>query len=167
MSRAAPADGSAAEVGWLVREGAGVALTTRRRTPQARERLPITGSASAGRDWDTLVEVVRETHGVVHGLVNNAGITHRARLGDVTLDDLNRVLAVNVTGALLGIQARTPLMPPGSSIVNVGSVAALTAHAVATASKWALRNCPAWRAWSSDGSGIRVNSIHPGTSRRR
>ena len=117
---------------------------------------------SRPEDWDTLVEVVRETHGVVHGLVNNAGITHRARLGDVTLDDLNRVLAVNVTGALLGIQALTPLMPPGSSIVNVGSVAALTAHyAVATASKWAPRGLSAG-GMELGRLGIRVNSIHPG-----
>lgn len=36
---------------------------------------------------------------------------------------------MDTTGALLGIQALAPLMPAGSSIVNVGSVAALTASA--------------------------------------
>ena len=47
-----------------------------------------------------------------------------------------------MTGTLLGIQALTPLMPPGGgSIVIVGSVAALTGHypVAYTASKWALR----------------------------
>ena len=48
---------------------------------------------------------------------------------------------VNVTGTLLGIQALTPLMPAGASIVVVGSVAALTGHypVAYTAWKWALR----------------------------
>ena len=113
------------------------------------------------------MEVVRERHGVVHGLVNNAGVTHRARLGDVTLEDWNRVLAVNVTGALLGIQGSTPLMPPGS-IVIVGS-AALTAHYTVayTASKWALRGLSRVASMELGPLGIRVNSIHPGYTRPR
>ncbi|MEV7978207.1 SDR family oxidoreductase [Streptomyces sp. NPDC086519] len=101
---------------------------------------------------------------VVHGLVNNAGIPMRARLGQVELDDWNRAFAVNTTGALLGIQALAPLMPAGSSIVNVGSVAGLTAHhAVAyTASKWALRGLSKVAALELAPRGIRTNIIHPG-----
>lgn len=49
----------------------------------------------------------------VHGLVNNADITWRARVGDVRTQDMSRgVHAVNVTGPLLGIQHLAPLMPP-------------------------------------------------------
>ena len=179
MSRAAPAD-SAAEVGWLVREGASVdVIDDAPLVPRRRGN----GCLSPARrqpacDWDTLVEVVRETHGVVHGLVNNAGITHRARLGDVTLDDLNRVLAVNVTGAPLGIQALTPLMPPGSSIVNVGSVAALTAHYGRHGEQVGAEDRPAWRAGARTAPGsasIRSTPPHrdaddrvgPGRFRRR
>ena len=99
--------------------------------------------------------------------MNNAGITHRARLGDVTLDDWNRVLGVNVTGALLGIQAVTPVMPRGGSIVNVGSVAALTAHYTVayTTSKWALRGLSRVASMELGPLGIRVNTIHPGLHR--
>ena len=64
----------------------------------------------------------------VHGLVNCAGTTWRARLGDVTPADFQRVTAVNVLGPLLGIQALAPLMPAGGSIVNVGSLAAVQGH---------------------------------------
>lgn len=42
---------------------------------------------------------------------------------EVTTDDLREVSRVNVEGVLLGIQACVPLMDPGSSIVNIGSVA--------------------------------------------
>ena len=74
-------------------------------------------------------------------LVNNAGIAGRDRLPYVDLDTWRRTFDVNVTGPLLGIQALVPLMPAGSSIVNVCSVAALSGHVAAayTASKWALR----------------------------
>ncbi|WP_406450435.1 SDR family oxidoreductase [Streptomyces sp. NBC_01622] len=115
---------------------------------------------SSEDDWADLAASLAE----VHGLVNNAGIPMRARLGDVQLADWNRAFAVNTTGALLGIQALTPLMPPGSSIVNVGSVAGLTAHhAVAyTASKWALRGLSKVAALELAPRGIRTNVIHPG-----
>ncbi|WP_406130447.1 SDR family oxidoreductase [Streptomyces sp. NBC_00989] len=115
---------------------------------------------SSPEDWAGLAATLTE----VHGLVNNAGIAVRARLGSVELADWNRAFAVNTTGALLGIQALAPLMPAGSSIVNVGSVAGLTAHhAVAyTASKWALRGLSKVAALELAPRGIRTNVIHPG-----
>ena len=98
------------------------------------------------------------------GLINNAGITHRARLGQTARADWDRVLAVNVTGAMLGIQALAPLMGAGSSIVNIGSAAGLTAHYTAayTASKWALRGLTHVAATEYGPRGIRVNIVHPG-----
>jgi 3alpha(or 20beta)-hydroxysteroid dehydrogenase len=100
----------------------------------------------------------------VHGLVNNAGITWRARIDDVRAEDMARVHAVNVTGPLLGIQHLLPLMRAGASIVNVGSSAALTAHypVAYTASKWALRGLSRTAAMELGPRGIRVNAIHPG-----
>jgi 3alpha(or 20beta)-hydroxysteroid dehydrogenase len=112
--------------------------------------------------WSALASELAESG--VHGLVNNAGIALRSRLGSVELDAWNRVFAVNVTGPMLGIQALTPLMPPGSSIVNVGSLAALTAHASAayTASKWALRGLSKVASMQLGDLGIRVNLVNPG-----
>jgi 3alpha(or 20beta)-hydroxysteroid dehydrogenase len=98
------------------------------------------------------------------GLVNNAGVTHRVRIGAVDRADWDRVFAVNVTGAMLGIQALLPLMGAGSSIVNIGSVAALTGHYTAayTASKWALRGLTHSCVTELGPRGIRVNIVHPG-----
>jgi 3alpha(or 20beta)-hydroxysteroid dehydrogenase len=114
--------------------------------------------------WRELAEWLAERGGPVHGLVNNAGIAHRARLDDVTLEGWNRTLAVNLTGALLGMQACAPLMRAGASIVNVGSVAALIGyHAVAyTASKWALRGLSRVASMEYGPRGIRVNLVNPG-----
>ena len=91
--------------------------------------------------WAGLAAWIQSQGWQVDGLVNNAGITQRSRLLDASVADLQRVYEVNVAGGLLGIQALAPLMGSGASIVNVGSVAGLTAHypVAYTASKWALR----------------------------
>ncbi|WP_327270168.1 SDR family oxidoreductase [Streptomyces sp. NBC_01218] len=149
----------AAEVAAIAREGAHVVATDVGSADGCR-RLDV----SEERDWAELAAELRETYGQVHGLVNNAGITWRARIGDVRPEDMARVHAVNVTGPLLGIQHLAPLMPAGSSIVNVGSSAALTGHypVAYTTSKWALRGLSKTAALELGPSGIRVNTIHPG-----
>lgn len=115
-------------------------------------------------DWASLAHELRETHGEVHGLVNNAGLTHRARLMDVELADWERMFRVNTTGPLLGIQAIAPLMKPGASIVTIGSVAAVTPHYTVayTASKWAVRGLAKVASLELGPAGIRVNLVHPG-----
>ena len=115
--------------------------------------------------WSSLKErIERELGGRVDGLINNAGVTSRVRLPDVELEDWNRVLAVNLTGPMLGIKTLLPLMPEGASIVNVGSIAGLTGHYTAayTASKWGLRGLTRTAATELGPRGIRVNAVHPG-----
>lgn len=160
-----------AEAELLAREGAHV-IATDLATEAELSAVPAGGGTVAYRrldvaspgDWAELAAFARAEHGRVDGLVNNAGIPLRARLLDVQLDDWNRVLAVNLTGALLGIQAVVPLMPAGGSIVNIGSVAALTGHHTAayTASKWALRGLSRLASLELGARGIRVNIVHPG-----
>ncbi|MFE9835240.1 SDR family NAD(P)-dependent oxidoreductase [Streptomyces sp. NPDC005551] len=149
----------AAEAAALTREGARVIATD---VDEARgcRRLDVSREAQ----WARLAAELKDAYGQVHGLVNNAGITWRARLGDVRAEDFERVHSVNVTGPLLGIQQLSPLMPPGSSIVNVGSSAALTAHypVAYTASKWGLRGLSKTAAMELGPRGIRVNTVHPG-----
>lgn len=115
-------------------------------------------------EWLRLADELRNAGRRVHGLVNNAGITHRARLGSTARADWDRVLAVNVTGAMLGIQSLAPLMGQGASIVNIGSAAGLTAHYTAayTTSKWALRGLTHVAATEFGPRGIRANIVHPG-----
>jgi 3alpha(or 20beta)-hydroxysteroid dehydrogenase len=149
----------AAEAEALTREGARVIATDVAEAPGCR-RLDVISE----KDWAQLAAELREAYGQVHGLVNNAGVTWRARIDDVRPEDMARVHAVNVTGPLLGIQHLVPLMRAGASIVNVGSSAALTAHypVAYTASKWALRGLSRTAAMELGPRGIRVNIIHPG-----
>jgi 3alpha(or 20beta)-hydroxysteroid dehydrogenase len=126
----------------------------------AYQRLDVTDATA----WRSLATSIAAGGGQVHGLVANAGITWRARLADLTVEDLHRVLDVNLAGVLLGIQHLTPLMPAGASIVTVGSVAALTGHypIAYTTSKWAMRGLTRAACLELGPRGIRVNAVHPG-----
>lgn len=114
--------------------------------------------------WAGLGDWIRSQGWRVDGLVNNAGITQRSRLLDASVADLQAVYEVNVAGSLLGIQTLAPFMGSGASIVNVGSVAGLTAHypVAYTASKWALRGLSQVASMELGPRGIRVNTVHPG-----
>jgi len=125
-------------------------------TPGAERHLNVA-------DADSWREVVG-TLDRVDGLLNAAGVTHRASLAELRGEDFARVMAINALGPVYGMQAVLPLMPAGSSIVNICSVAALTGHyAVAyTASKWALRGLSRTASMELGGRGIRVNAVFPG-----
>ncbi|MGY1633547.1 SDR family NAD(P)-dependent oxidoreductase [Geodermatophilus sp. SYSU D01186] len=156
----------AAEARLLAAEGATVVGCDR--TPEPAEELPGVEyrqlDVTDADGWAALADDLRARYGVVDGLVANAGVTWRARLADLDPADLTRVADVNVTGTLLGIQALTPLMTAGGSVVVVGSVAALTGHfpVAYTASKWALRGLAKAACLELGPHGIRVNTVHPG-----
>ncbi len=147
-----------AEVAALRAEGATVVAT---------DVLDFDGrhlDVTSPEEWASLADWLRTEHGRVDALVNNAGVAARERLPHVSLDAWQRTFDINVTGPLLGIQALVPLMPLGSSIVNICSVAALSGHAAAayTSSKWALRGLTRSASLELGPRGIRVNAVMPG-----
>src|SRR5258705_3168646 len=62
-------------------------------------------------------------------LINNAGIAVVKPFREITLDEWNQTLGVNVTAPFLLMQRFAGQMPPGSSIVNILSIAAKTGFA--------------------------------------
>jgi 3alpha(or 20beta)-hydroxysteroid dehydrogenase len=167
----------AAEAELLVREGARVigADILDEAGGALAERLTATGpgtmeyrhlDVSSEAQWADLAAHLSSGGGGVHGLVNNAGVPYRKRLMDMDVDGWNRVIAVNLTGTMLGMRTLVPLMPEhaGASIVNIGSIAGLHAHhALAyTASKWGQRGLSKVAALELAPRGIRVNTVHPG-----
>jgi 3alpha(or 20beta)-hydroxysteroid dehydrogenase len=114
--------------------------------------------------WRELGAWLAEKYDDVHGLVNNAGIPFRARLQELELADWDRVIGINLTGTLLGIQTVAPLMPAGGSIVNVSSIAGLSGHYAAayTVSKWGVRGLSRVASLELGDRGIRVNTVLPG-----
>jgi len=121
-------------------------------------------------EWHEAVERIREQTGALHVLVNNAGVAARgSRTLDVALADWERILAVNLTGPLLGIQATAQVIRDsgGGAIVNIGSAAAVTGHFATSysVSKWGLRGLTKAAAMELAPWNIRVNAVHPGIVR--
>jgi len=115
--------------------------------------------------WNAVAQALRAGTRPLAGLVNNAGITGPRNTVTHTVDaDWERVMAVNVTGAMRGIRALAPLMPRGASIVNISSTAGLTGYysAAYSTSKWALRGLTRAAALELAPAAIRVNSVCPG-----
>jgi 3alpha(or 20beta)-hydroxysteroid dehydrogenase len=117
-------------------------------------------------DWARAMSWCR-AKGRLDVLVNNAGIIHVNPLTEERLEDWNRLLAVNTTSVLLGMQAAVPLMREtgGGSIINVASifgVAGAEGYIAYTASKGAIIAMSKTAALELAADKIRVNSICPG-----
>jgi 3alpha(or 20beta)-hydroxysteroid dehydrogenase len=115
--------------------------------------------------WQQLVADVVAEHGAIHVLVNNAGILRKAPLADWTPEQIDRIVSINLLGPIYGIQACAPVMPAGSSIVNISSTAGLAGYGGSlpySASKWGLRGVSRSAAQELGPRGIRVNCVFPG-----
>ena len=120
--------------------------------------------------WTQLRERIERERGKLDILVNNAGIVGTyASITEAKMEDYHRVVAVNQTGAFLGMRSCIPLMQSGrgGAIVNISSIWGLIgAIGVAPyqASKGALTTLTK-NAALTYAPAIRANSIHPGAIR--
>ena len=116
--------------------------------------------------WQQVIRRVQRELGELHVLVNNAGVVSRTSIRTLSMAEWQRVIAINLTGPMLGIQAAAPLMRDsgGGSVINISSTAGLLGHpgVAYAASKWGLRGVTKSAAMELLDWNIRVNSVHPG-----
>jgi NAD(P)-dependent dehydrogenase (short-subunit alcohol dehydrogenase family) len=132
----------------------------------------IAGDVSREADVLSVFAEAHETLGPIVGLVNNAGVTGgSARVVEVSADQLERTLAVNVTGSFLCAREAVRRMAhsrggDGGAIVNVSSIAARLGGAGEwvhyAASKGAIDSFTRGLAIEVAADGIRVNAVSPG-----
>ena len=134
--------------------------------------VPIQADVSREDDIVRLFTTVDRELGQLTHLVNNAGITGRAgRIADVDAGMLERVIAVNVTGAILVAREAVRRMSTarggkGGAIVNLSSMAAVLGAPGEwvgyAASKGAIDSFTVGLSREVAKEGIRVNAVAPG-----
>jgi len=86
----------------------------------------IRHDASSESDWQQVMAYLRDRHGRLDILFNNAGILRSGSVEDTSLADWHRVLQVNSDSVFLGCREAIALMKAtGGSIINMSSIAAL------------------------------------------
>jgi len=146
-----------------------VAAVTAARGSAASFRADVTRE----EDCRAYVAACEERLGGVDGFFNNAGVEGPiAPIEDYPVEELDRVLAVNVRGVFLGLKAVLPAMRRrgGGSIVNVSSQAGLRGVAGLSgysASKHAVLALTKSAALEAAADGIRVNTLCPGPTDTR
>lgn len=119
------------------------------------------------QDWSELVTEVERAAGKVDILVNNAAIADSTPFLELATERVDQMIAVNLKGTVLGMQAVLPgMVERGSgSIINISSVNGLRGtggSAAYDATKWAVRGMSKSVALEFADRGIRVNTVHPG-----
>jgi 3alpha(or 20beta)-hydroxysteroid dehydrogenase len=117
--------------------------------------------------WTETIAWVLDRHGRIDVLVNNAGIWFGKGLAETSLEDYERVIAINQVGVFLGLRAVTPAMKAAGSgsIVNISSLAGLRGTNMPlayAAAKWAVRGMSRAAAAELAPHGVRVNAVFPG-----
>jgi 3-oxoacyl-[acyl-carrier protein] reductase len=115
-----------------------------------------------------VAEAIAASAGGIDILVNGAGMTVRRMIPEMGVEDWDRVIAVNLSGAFNGIQAVVPYMRKrgGGAIVNVASIAgqriSFGGTANYSASKAGLLGLTRHAAYELAPDRIRVNAVCPG-----
>lgn len=125
------------------------------------ETVDVASESSAQR----LAAAVQARYGRIDGLVNNAalfGALEFTPLLSVELAYLNKVVAVNMLGALIMARACVPYMGAGTAIVNQSSTAAWMHYDYYSFTKLGVNGITCVLARELGPKGIRVNALAPG-----
>jgi NAD(P)-dependent dehydrogenase (short-subunit alcohol dehydrogenase family) len=163
----------------FAREGAATAIADKDETAGAQvadearrsggEAEMFATDVSSEKDVQSLIEAVLRKWDRLDVLVNNAGIYYQADAVATPEAVWNEILAVNLTGAFLGIKYAVPAMMrgKGGAIVNVASEAGLVGirnQVAYNVSKGGLIALTKSCAVDLASRGIRVNCVCPGTT---
>ena len=132
--------------------------------------VPFQGNTAIAEDSKKSVDFAVTTYGALNYAVNNAGIGGaNAPVGDLDIEDWDRVIAINLSGVLYGMRYQIPaILAAGASegaVVNMASIhgsVAAPGNAAYTAAKHGVVGLTRNAAAEYGAQGLRVNAIGPG-----
>lgn len=160
----------------LAEEGAHVVLTDVNEEAGKKAAAGIGENASflkqdvaSEADWQAVIRQIKDTHGRLDVLVNNAGVVILSSPEDCTLEEFKFANAVMSEGVFLGVKYALPLLKEGDggSIINMSSTASHLGYPIFfaySAAKGAVRSMTKSIAahCQAEGYPVRCNSIHAG-----
>ena len=139
-------------------------------TEAGGQATAVTTDVTRLEDVQKLVDTANETYGRVDVIFNNAGLMPLSPLESLRINEWDRMIDVNMKGALYGIAAALPYMKEQKSghVINVSSVyghKVVATGAVYCATKHAVRAISEGLRQEVKDYNIRVTTISPGAVR--
>jgi 3-oxoacyl-[acyl-carrier protein] reductase len=161
----------------LAQDGYHVALTYVSRPDKAEEQVAkilkhggqavaIKADSSNASDITAAVKQTVEHFGKIDTVVVNAGVFKTGLIEDVSIEDLDQLISINIRGVFLSIQATVPHVNDGGRIITIGSNTALhtgdTGISVYQFTKAAVASMVKGIALDLAPRKITVNNVQPG-----